>query len=535
MFQTTFDSKANLWRGFNRPQLYNPNINIAQALLRAMKLHGSKIAQISDDSGVCLTFNEIRMKTIRAAQNLQTRGLKPKQVIGLMVDNVPNLSPIVFAAYSTGCPLNALTTSVEKPDVIRMLGITEPSVMICDIKVYDLIKECLTELKNDATIFTFNGTKDSSIAVEHLFEPTGNEENFVPVEVDGVNDIAAILCSSGTTGPFKGVCLSHAMLLAEITAFDICTSDDVLLSISSLQWISGHNTLLLGTLSGATRIITTESFSPSFLLRLINDYKVTVIISVANHMVALLKSGLLPNANMSSVKCFLIRGQRAPYAMINEFNTFLPNGKLYPALGLTEMCGVVTINANGSDSAGQIISGYTFKIVDEAGNRCGVDTNGEICIKVPYKFLGYYKQKDLSASAMDNEGFFLTGDIGFFDKDGNVHIIDRKKDLIVTDFLKISPFEIEEFLIKSPDIKCVCVVGVLSDMNNELPAAVVIREKGSFISEAEICKLVEDNMTDYCKLRGGVYFVDSIPTTPSGKLLRRWCKETATRVYNSKA
>ena len=280
------------------------------------------------------------------------------------------------------------------------------------------------------------------------------------------------------------------MLLAEITAFDLCTSDDVLLSISSLQWISGHNTLLLGTISGATRIITSEPFSPTLLLRLINDYKVTVIISVANHMIALLKSGLLPNANMSSVKKFLIRGQRAPYAMINEFNSFLPNGKLYPALGLTEMCGVVTINANGSDSAGQIINGYTFKIVDDDGNRCGVETNGEICIKVPYKFLGYYKQKDLSANAVDDEGFFLTGDIGFFDRDGNVHIIDRKKDLIQYDF-KISPFEIEEFLIKSPDVKAVCVVGVLSDSNLELPAAVIIREKGSHITEAEICKMVE--------------------------------------------
>lgn len=135
---------------------------------------------MSDDTGICLTFEEIRMKTIRAAQNLQNRGYKAKQVIGLMVENVPHLCPIVFAAYSLGCPINALSTSVEKSDVIRMLGITEPSVMICDIKVYDLIKECLMELGNNkAQIFTFNGTKNDSIAIEYLFERTGNEENFV--------------------------------------------------------------------------------------------------------------------------------------------------------------------------------------------------------------------------------------------------------------------------------------------------------------------------------------------------------------------
>lgn len=288
-----------------------------------------------------------------------------------------------------------------------------------------------------------------------------------------------------------GVCLSHAMLLAEITAFDVCTSDDVLLSTSSLQWISGHNTLLLGTLSGATRIITTESFSPSLMLRLIGDYKATVIISLAYNMITILKSGLLSTASLSSVKRLYIRGQRAPYTMINEFNSFLPNGKVNPALGMTEMSGVCAINANGSDSAGQILSGYKFKIVGDDGNRCGPDTKGEICIKTPYKFLGYYQQKDLSVKAIDNEGFFLSGDIGYIDNDGNVHLIDRKKDLIDYGFGKLSPFEIEECLIKSPDIKAVCVVGVLCDEGIELPAAVVIREKGSHLTEANICKMVE--------------------------------------------
>lgn len=203
MFKTTFDEKAKLWSGIERPQLYNPNINIAHAILRSMKLFGSKIAQvctningckkfqsilcsqfrffsqINVDTGVRLTFNEIRTKTIRAAQHLQNCGYKPKQVFGLMVENMDDLAPIVFAAYSLGCPINALSTTVDKPDVLRMLGITQPSVFFCDVKVYDLIKECLTELRNDAQIYTFNGTKNDSIAVETLFAPTGAEDLFV--------------------------------------------------------------------------------------------------------------------------------------------------------------------------------------------------------------------------------------------------------------------------------------------------------------------------------------------------------------------
>lgn len=119
------------------------------------------------------------MKTIQAAQNLQNLGIKPKQVVGVMSDNVPNLSSIVFASYSMGCPINVLPASIEKADILRMLGISDPRVMICDVKVYDLMRECLTELKNEAYIFTFNGTKGNSEAVESLFKETGTEESFM--------------------------------------------------------------------------------------------------------------------------------------------------------------------------------------------------------------------------------------------------------------------------------------------------------------------------------------------------------------------
>lgn len=126
-----------------------------------------------------LTFNEIRLNTIRAAQNLQFQGYKPKQVIGIMADNSEYLSSIVFASFCSGCPINSLSTSVEKQDVIRMFGITEPSIVFCDVKVYELMKECLNELKNAAKIYTFNGTKGDSEAVEFLFKKTGIEDDFM--------------------------------------------------------------------------------------------------------------------------------------------------------------------------------------------------------------------------------------------------------------------------------------------------------------------------------------------------------------------
>lgn len=136
--------------------------------------------QISDDTGEQFTFEELHLNTIRAAQNLQQKGYyQPQQVITIMSGNVAHLAPIVFAALSLGCPINVLDVQMEKPTVLQMLRLTQPHLVFCEIKVYDLIVEVLTELKMDAKIFTFNGSKPGSIPVDVLFAETGIEESFV--------------------------------------------------------------------------------------------------------------------------------------------------------------------------------------------------------------------------------------------------------------------------------------------------------------------------------------------------------------------
>lgn len=125
-----------------------------------------------------MSFTEIRTKTVRAAQNLQARGYKPKQLFGLIARNSHNVAPIVFASISIGCPLNALDCSFGKTEIIHMLKTTKPSLMFCDLDVYDLLKDCLIELGNNAKVFTFGGSKADSEPVENLFAETQKESQF---------------------------------------------------------------------------------------------------------------------------------------------------------------------------------------------------------------------------------------------------------------------------------------------------------------------------------------------------------------------
>lgn len=136
--------------------------------------------QINADTGEQFTFKQMRLKTIRVAQNLQRRGFNSKCTVATVAGNVPHLAPIVYASLCLGCPVAPMYTAMEKQSVLRMIELTEPRIIFCEVKVYDLMVECLAEVGiSNVKIFTFDGVKGHSEAVDDLFNPTGNERDFV--------------------------------------------------------------------------------------------------------------------------------------------------------------------------------------------------------------------------------------------------------------------------------------------------------------------------------------------------------------------
>lgn len=126
-----------------------------------------------------MTYDELRINTIRAAQNLQKRGHNSKKVFGFLAKNSHHLVPIVFASLAIGSPVNTLDPSFGKTELLHMLNTIKPDLIFCDFESYDLMKKCLDELERNTKIFTFGGSKDDSEQVEHLFEKTHNEIDFV--------------------------------------------------------------------------------------------------------------------------------------------------------------------------------------------------------------------------------------------------------------------------------------------------------------------------------------------------------------------
>lgn len=361
--------------------------------------------------------------------------------------------------------------------------------------------------------------------------------HFSVVKVDDIQKTALILCSSGTTGLPKAICITHELMLSEMPNLRTENPDEVILCFSTVYWLSGILTFLLGTLQSATRLITTESFSPELSLRMIEKYKVTSIFSVVHQIVLTLKCPAIDTTDLSSVKRWFAGGSTISIETTRTLKRYIPKATILVGYGMSELFGGIAGNFAGgeNESVGSLVSGARVKIVDEDGNRLNVGQDGEVCIKKEYNFAGYYGDKESTDAFYDAEGFVKTGDIGHFDQDALLYIVDRKKDILKYRSFMISPSEIENFLQNSPEIKSACVVGIKDFTSGDLPAAFVVRQDDSTISSEEISEMVARAFADGKKLRGGVYFVDSLPVTPSGKLLRRTLQVQATKLYEASA
>lgn len=289
-----------------------------------------------------------------------------------------------------------------------------------------------------------------------------------------------------------GVTISHAAFLDQIYQYSLLLqSDDVLFGYSTLHWLTGWIAFLAGTFLGATRIITKQKASPELQLRLIEQHKITHIFNGTHHMILLVKCKALEKANLSSVRCYATGGSKIPYELAARLDSLLPNGFVCCLYGMSEAAGCVALQSKFAPSLGQLVNGSTAKVIDDNGSRCGVGIDGEICFKLKYKFLGYYGNQTATNELFDSEGFIMTGDLGHFDENGVLHLVDRKKELLKYSNYHIAPSEIETFLMEVPNVKSVCIVGLPDPEDvGDLLAAVIVRYDNLQTTEQEISNIV---------------------------------------------
>lgn len=192
--------------------------------------------------------------------------------------------------------------------------------------------------------------------------------------------------------------------------------------------------------------------------------------------------------DLSSIRLILCGGSKLSPLTAVKISKYLKHGIVMHAYGMSEIGGVAslaTITEENDTSVGRLSFGIEAKIIDDDGRRLGVGEIGEICMKTKFKFLGYFDNEEATSDAIDDEGFLLSGDIGYFDEMQKLHIVDRKKDMMKYCGSQLSPTEIEQFVIQDPRVKAVCVVGIPDAVAGNLPAAIIVRNdnEGSITKE----------------------------------------------------
>lgn len=347
----------------------------------------------------------------------------------------------------------------------------------------------------------------------------------------------------------------YLRLISAISHRDLLTSD-VYLSFSSLYWLTGLWALIRGTLAGLTRIITTQPFDPDLMLRLIEKYAVSITLTAPSHVARLLQCPNIGSTNLSTMRNYICSGSSLAPELLDKVKNLLPTGILI-AYGMSEGCGIIAANEERfRDSVGALSDGMLVQIVDEDGVRRGPNEDGEVFLRAPIQFLGYCGNDVATTEAVDEDGWFRTGDMGHFDENGFLYVVDRKKDILKYRNYQISPTELENVIMRCNGVASVCVVGIPDGVSIDLPAALIVRAVGMDVDGEDIKAIIKgkrsnpnlfmkkaklniffvsaDQLSDAKQLRGGVYFVDSFPVTPSGKVLRRKVKEIAIQMYNNK-
>lgn len=207
--KTKFDESRKVWYGPKSKRIYDRDVSIGQVLFLTLFGNPKNVLEINDTEGVTLTNGDVLQRSIRVALALKAHGIGDKDVVGLFALNTANLMPVAFGSLFVAAPFHALDVSFTKEAIIHSWSKTKPKVVFCDGSAYDLIKEAGEEMGLNYTIITLNNHKEGVKTIDDLLKPSIYETLFRPTEIETGDQTAIILCSSGTTGLSKSVCISH--------------------------------------------------------------------------------------------------------------------------------------------------------------------------------------------------------------------------------------------------------------------------------------------------------------------------------------
>ena len=520
--------------------MMNWNLTIPQAISHAEKYNfdGKLISREVDGSITSTTYGASIQRSKKLANALTKLGVKLHDRVGTIAWNNSRHFETYFAVSGMGAVLHTMNPRYSAEQLVYILNHAEDKVLILDPTFIPLIESIQDQLQYvEVMIIACNqesmpaNTLKNTLAFDELIQDESNKFTWPALD----ENTAASLCyTSGTTGNPKGVLYSHkstilhAITIAGSLGFDSSSS---VLPVVPMFHVNAWGVPYAALINGFSLILPGQALDGESLFELIEQESVDSLLGVPTVWLGLLKYLEEKGKRLDSVNQVLVGGSAAPYAMIKAFDkqhgAFLTHG-----WGMTEMSPLGTINAPTKKTMslpteeryqlqtkqGYPLFGVEIKTVNDQGEELPRDgeTSGALKVKGPWIMHTYFKSEE---SAVDNGGWFDTGDVATIHPDGCMQIVDRAKDVIKTGGEWISSIDLENAILSHENVLEACVVGVPHPKWDERPLLFLITKDGNPIDPQEVNDFLIEKVVKWW-LPDDIIFVDELPHGATGKLLK---------------
>ncbi len=501
---------------------------------------GDRAALVDGPTGTTVRYELLASRIGTVAAGLAVRGFRPGDVLAIWAPNLPQWAGIALGAMAAGGTVTGANPACTEHELLRQLADARASVLVTVPSLAPVaraaaeaagVREVIALGEAEGVIPISALLEAGSDAVEppvHAIEapavqPTAGTIGRGVVEPSAV---ALLPYSSGTTGLPKGVMLTHANLVASVRQVQsgLCLSErDTTVAVAPFFHVMGFVVSLAVPLAAGATVVTLPRFDLERFLGLAERHRATVLVVPPPLVAALARHPMVDGCDLSRVELIVSGGAPLGPELQRAVAARFRGVVVGQGWGLTETAVGATMPdrdvGTAPGSVGRVMPSTELRVVDpETGRDLGAGERGELLVRGPQVMAGYLRRPEATAATIDADGWLRTGDLGFVDHDGNVFVADRLKELIKVSAYQVAPAELEALLLTHPAVADAAVIGRPDATHGEVPVAVVVCRAP--VDEAELLAFVAERVTPYKRLRA-VRFAESLPRTPSGKLLRR--------------
>lgn len=511
-------------------------VNVGELILDKLKSKPHFMAQVDATTANYNTFQDLRVNSVKCAIWLKRQGIKPGDTVGICVENNLQVSIPVFATLYVAAQTCGWDHIMSITYARFYLNLIKPKIVFVTAETAENLREAARLENQDFPIITV-GRKDGFESLDDILSTVDSSEvdKFTCTPIKSSSDTAMICLSSGTTGMPKGAMLSHRSVLNSITPVeDVRINDEVVIWSPTVRWQFGICLLLEAILSEAQSVIPPDLDNDLKYFEYIDKFGITYFTCDPCVPIRWVKHNYMKDFPLRNLKTIMISGARFSAENQANITAALPHVNTLQCYGMTDACGLLVSQTPDCKpgSSGYVCRGVNLKIVDlKTGEALGPNQRGEVWVKTPYLMTGYLNNPEATKAAIDKDGWLHTNDLGYYDEDGEIFIVDRISEIIIYRAINLSPGEIETTLESHPSVMKAAVVGVKHETDDEHPMGFVTKVPGKEVHVDELKKLIKDHLPWYCELLAGLYVIDKMPMTTTGKIARKELKEKAKKLY----